>query len=61
MFNDSFILDSRATYYVYNNKLRFIDFRLLINNNILYTNKSVILIKGFGTILIIVTTLKEPK
>jgi hypothetical protein len=61
MFNDSFILDSRATYYVYNNKLRFIDFRLLINNDILYTNKSVILIKGFGTILIIVTTLKEPK
>jgi hypothetical protein len=61
MLNDSFILDSRATYYVYNNKLRFIDFKLLINNDILYTNKSVIPIKGFGTILIIVTTLKEPK
>jgi hypothetical protein len=61
MLNDSFILDSRATYYVYNNKLRFIDFKLLINNDILYINKSVIPIKGFGTILIIVTTLKEPK
>ena len=61
MLNNSFILDFRATYYIYNNKLRFIDFRLLINNNVLYTNKSVIPIKGFGTILVIVTTLKEPK
>jgi hypothetical protein len=54
-------LDFEATYYVYNNKSRFIDFKLPINDNVLYTNKSVILIKGFGTILIIVTTLKEPK
>jgi hypothetical protein len=54
-------LDSRAIYYVYNNKLRFIDFRLPIDNDILYTSKSVILIKGFGTILVIVTTLEEPK
>jgi hypothetical protein len=61
MFNNSFILDFRATYYIYNNKSRFIDFKLLINNNILYINKSVILIKGFGTILIIVITLKESK
>jgi hypothetical protein len=37
------------------------DFRLPINNNILYISKSIILIKGFGTILVIVTTLKEPK
>ena len=61
MLNNSFILDFRATYYIYNDKSRFIDFKLLINNNILYISKSVILIKGFKTILIIVTTLKEPK
>jgi hypothetical protein len=52
-------LDFRATYYIYNNKLRFIDFRLLINDNVLYINKSVILIKGFRTVLVIVTTLEE--
>jgi hypothetical protein len=51
-------LDLRATYYVYNNKLRFINFRLAIEDNELYTNKSVILIKGFSTILVIVTTLE---
>jgi hypothetical protein len=61
MLNDFFILDSEATYYVYNNKLRFTDFRLPINNNVLYISKSVIPIKGFETISVIVTTLKEPK
>ena len=61
MFNNSFILDFRATYYIYNNKSRFIDFKLPINDNVLYINKSIIPIKGFGTILVIVTTLKEPK
>ena len=61
MLNNSFILDFRATYYIYNNKLRFIDFRLLIDDDVLYISKSVILIKGFKTILIIVTTLKESK
>jgi hypothetical protein len=54
-------LDSRATCYIYNNKSRFIDFRLPIDDNVLYINKSIILIKGFETILIIVTTLEEPK
>ena len=49
------------TYYIYNNKSRFIDFKLLINDNILYINKSVIPIKGFGTILVIVIILKELK
>ena len=61
MLNNSFILDSKATCYVYNNKSRFIDFRLPIDNNVLYAGKSVIPIKGFRTILVIVTTLKEPK
>ena len=61
MLNDSFILDFEATYYVYNNKLRFIDFRLPIDNDVLYISESVILIKGFGTVLVIVTTLEESK
>jgi hypothetical protein len=51
-------LNLRATYYVYNNKSRFINFRLAIKDNKLYINKSVILIKGFSTVLVIVTTLK---
>ena len=54
-------MDFGATYYIYNNKLRFIDFRLLTDNSVLYASESVILIKGFRTILIIITTLKEPK
>ena len=61
MLNNSFILDSGATCYICNNKLRFTDFRLPINNNVLYISKSVIPIKGFETISVIVTTLKEPK
>jgi hypothetical protein len=61
MLNNSFILDSRATYYVCNDKLRFIDFRLPTDDDILYAGESVIPIKGFGTILVIVTTLEEPK
>jgi hypothetical protein len=51
-------LDLKATYYVYNNKLRFTNFKLVIKDNKLYINKSIILIKRFNTILIIVTTLK---
>jgi hypothetical protein len=61
MLNNSFILNFGATYYIYNNKLRFIDFRLPIDDDVLYTSKSVIPIKGFRTILVIVTTLEEPK
>jgi hypothetical protein len=61
MLNNSFILDFKAIYHIYNNKSRFIDFRLPIDNNILYTSKSVIPIKGFGTVLVIVTTSEEPK
>jgi hypothetical protein len=51
-------LDLRATYYIYNNKLRFINFRLAIKDNELYINKSIIFIKGFSTVLVIVTTLE---
>jgi hypothetical protein len=51
-------LDLGAIYYVCNNKLRFTNFRLAIEDNKLYTNKSVILIKGFSTILVTITTLE---
>jgi hypothetical protein len=51
-------LDLGATYYIYNNKLRFTNFKLAIKDNKLYTNKSIILIKRFNTILVIVTTLE---
>jgi hypothetical protein len=51
-------LDLGATYYVCNNKSRFTNFRLAIKDNKLYISKSIILIKGFNTILVIVTTLK---
>jgi hypothetical protein len=54
-------LDFKATYYICNDKSRFIDFRLPIDDNILYASESVILIKGFGTVLVIVTTLEELK
>ena len=52
-------MDLGATYYVYNNKSRFTNFRLIIKDNKLYTSKSVIPIKDFSTVLVIVTTLKE--
>jgi hypothetical protein len=61
MLNNSFILDFGATCHICNNKSRFIDFRLPIDDNVLYAGESVIPIKGFGTVLVIVTTLEEPK
>ena len=61
MLNDSFILDFGATYYVCNDKSRFIDFRLPMDDDVLYASESVIPIEGFGTVLVIVTTLEEPK
>jgi hypothetical protein len=59
MLNKSFILDLGAIYYIYNNKLRFTNFRLAIKDDELYINKSIIFIKGFNTILVIVITLKS--
>ena len=53
-------MDLGVIYYIYNNKSRFTNFRLVIKDNKLYTNKSVIPIKGFGTVLVIVTILEEP-
>jgi hypothetical protein len=52
-------LDLGATYYIYNNKSRFTNFRLAIKDNELYINKSIILIKGFNTILVTITTLES--
>jgi hypothetical protein len=37
------------------------DFRLPTDDNVLYASESVIPIKGFGTVLVIVTTLEELK
>jgi hypothetical protein len=51
-------LDLGATCYVYNNKLRFTNFRLAIEDDELYINKSIIFIKGFNIVLVIVTTLE---
>jgi hypothetical protein len=51
-------LNLGATYYIYNNRLRFTNFKLAIKDNELYINKSIIFIKGFSTILVIVTTLE---
>ena len=51
-------MDLKVTYYIYNNKLKFTNFRLAIKDNKLYINKSVILIKGFNTILVIVTIIE---
>ena len=61
MFNNSFILDSKATYYVYNNKSKFIDLWITLNNDVLYIKKSIIFIKSFGIIIIIVIIIKELK
>jgi hypothetical protein len=61
MLNDSFILDSGATCYVCNDKSRFTDFRLPTDDDVLYASESVIPIEGFGTVLVTVTTLEEPK
>ena len=54
-------MDFGATYHVYNDKLRFMDFRLPMDDDVLYAGESVILIEGFGTVLVIVTTLEELK
>ena len=51
MFNNSFILNSKATYYVYNNKSKFIDLWITLNNDVLYIKKSIIFIKSFGIII----------
>ena len=51
-------MDLGAICYIYNDKSRFTNFKLIIKDNELYTNKSVIFIKGFNTILVIVTILK---
>ena len=53
-------MDFEATYHIYNNKSRFIDFRLSTDDDVLYTRESIILIEGFGTMAVTVTTIEEP-
>jgi len=61
MFNNSFILDLKATYYVYNDKSKFINLWIALNDDVLYIKKSIILIEGFNIIIIIVIIIKELK
>jgi hypothetical protein len=61
MLNNSFILDSGATCHVYNDKSRFTDLRIALDDDVLYARESVILIEGFGTVAVIVTIIEEPK
>ena len=51
-------MDLGAICYIYNDKSRFTNFRLAIKDDELYISKSIIFIKEFGIILIIVTTLE---
>jgi len=60
MLNNSFILDSRATCYIYNNKSKFTNLRITSDDDVLYTRESIILIEGFGTMAVTVTTIEEP-
>ena len=59
--NNSFILDLRATWHVYNDKSRFTDLWIASDDDVLYIRESVILIEGFGIIIVIVTTIEELK
>ena len=59
--NNSFILDSKATYHVYNNKSRFTNLWIALKDDVLYIKKSIILIESFDIIIIIVTIIKELK
>jgi len=54
-------LDLRATCHVYNDKSRFTDLWIALNDDVLYIKESIILIKGFNTIIIIVIIIKESK
>ena len=61
MFNNSFILDSKATYYVYNDKSKFINLWIALNDDVLYIKKSIIFIKSFNIVLITIIIIKELK
>jgi hypothetical protein len=61
MLNNSFILDLGATCHVCNDKSRFTDLRIALDDDVLYAGESVIPIEGFGTVSVIVTTSEESK
>jgi len=46
------ILDSSAIIYIFNNQLRFYNFQLVLEGNLLYADNSVILINSYGEVTI---------
>jgi hypothetical protein len=54
---NSFILDLGTTDYVYNKRERFSEFRKAYPDDTIYAGDSIVLIKGWGSIRIVVKTL----
>jgi hypothetical protein len=59
LLRDSFVLDSGAIIYIYNNSTRFINLEL--SNQLLFTRTNIVNIQGFGDINIIILTLNRKK
>jgi hypothetical protein len=59
LLRDSFVLDSGATIYIYNDSIRFIN--LEPSNQLLFAGTDVADIQGFGDVNIIVLTLDRKK
>jgi hypothetical protein len=56
---DSFVLDSSATIYIYNDSTRFIN--LKPSNQLLFAGTNIVDIQGFGDVNIIISTLNGKK
>jgi hypothetical protein len=52
----SIILDSGVTYYIRNDKSRFLDFKVATNRSYFYIRDNYVLIKGYRTITVKVKT-----
>jgi hypothetical protein len=59
LLRDSFVLDSSATIYIYNDSIRFIN--LEPSNQLLFAGTNIADIQGFGDINIIVSTFDRKK
>jgi hypothetical protein len=59
LLRDSFVLDSSATIYIYNNSIRFIN--LEPSNQLLFAGTDIADIQGFGDVNIIISTLDGKK
>jgi hypothetical protein len=59
LLRDSFVLDSGATIYIYNDSTRFIN--LEPSNQLLFVRTNITNIQGFGDINIIILTLDRKK